>query len=100
MRKRPINGRWTRSVVGHQHHLSEVQLLNHGVDVPHLICCGVGIPGGFLRVTPPKKIKGYDPACGREPGKETVVEMHIIWKTVHQENGRLLPGIFSSIDVI
>src|SRR2546429_8688038 len=99
MRKRPINGRWTRSVVGHQHHLSEVQLLNHGVDVPHLICCGVGVPGGFLRGAPPKKIKRHDPAPWREPGKETVVEMQSVWKAMHQHDGGVLPWILTRREV-
>src|SRR5881392_2717411 len=100
MCQRPINRRWTRSIVGHQHHLSEVQLLNHGIDVPHLIRCGVGVPGGFLRGAPPKKIKRHDPARGSEPGEETIVEMQSVWKAVHQDDGRLLPWILPRIDVI
>ena len=62
MGQRPINGRWTGSIVGHQHHLLQVQLLNNCVEVPHLIGCGVGIASRFLRFAPSEKIKGHDPA--------------------------------------
>src|SRR6266487_4687878 len=100
MVKRPINGWWTRSVVGHQHQLLEVQLFNHCIDVPHLIRCGIGVPGGFRRFAPPEKIKGDDPARGREPREETIVEMHRVRKAMHQDDGRLFPRILARIDVI
>src|SRR6266536_534443 len=83
MGQRPINGRWTRSVVG-----------------SHLIGCGVGIPGGLLGGTPSKKIEGHDPACGSEPGKQSVVKMQIVWKAMHQDDGRLLAWILTRVDVI
>src|SRR5258708_7397554 len=100
MCKRPINRRWTRSVVGHQHHLLKVQLLHHGVEVPHLIGCGVGIASRFLRFSPAEKIKGHDPVCGSEPGKQAIVEMQIVWEAMHQDNGRLLAWILTRVDVI
>src|SRR5947199_7897865 len=100
MCKRPINRWWTRSVVGHQHHLLEMQLLNDGVEVPHLIGCGVGVPDGLIGSSPPKKIKGHDPACGSEPGKQSVVKMQIVWKAMHQDDGRLLAWILTRVDVI
>ncbi len=100
MGQRPINGRWARSVVGHQHHLLQVQLLNHGVEVPHLICCGVGIASRFIRFSPSEKIKGHDPAGGDQPGKQTIVEMQIVWKAMHQDDGWLLPWILTRVDVI
>src|SRR5690348_1772264 len=100
MVQRPVNGRWTRSVVGHQHHLLEVQLLDHGVEVPHLIGCGVGITSRFLRFSPAEKIKGHDPARGDQPGEETIVEMQIVWEAMHQDDGWLLPPIFTRVDVI
>src|SRR3989454_5295803 len=100
MSKRPINRWWTRSVVGHKHHLLELQLFNHCIDVPHLIRCCVGIPGWFIRGAPPKKIKRHDPARGREPGDETIVEMQIVWKAMHQENWGIFPWILSCRDVI
>src|SRR6266536_5613349 len=75
MCKRPINRRWTRSVVGDKHHLSEVQLLNHCVEVPHLIGCGVGVPCGFIGSAPPKKIKCHDPTRGRERSEEHTSEL-------------------------
>src|SRR5579859_5200969 len=100
MSKRPINGWWTRSIVGDKHHLLEVQLLNHGIDVPHLIRCGIGIPGGLIGGAPPEKIKGHDPARGREPGEKTVVEMQSVWKAMHQDDCWLLPWILARINVI
>src|SRR6266568_4804636 len=100
MSKRPIN-RWrARSVVRYQHHLLEVQLLNHGVEVPHLICCGIGIASRFIRFSPSEKIKGHDPAGGDQPGKQTIVEMQIVWKAMHQDDGRPFPWILTRINVI
>src|SRR5947199_9168490 len=98
MSKRPINRWWTRSIVGHQHHLLEVQLLNHGVEVPHLICCGIGIASRFIRFSPSEKIKGHNQAGGDQPGKETIVEMPLIWNAKHQDDVWLLPWILTPID--
>src|SRR6516164_8954205 len=100
MGQRPINGRWARSVVGEEHHLLQVQLLNHGVEVAHLIGCGVGIASRFLRVSPSEKIEGHDPARGAQPGEQTIVEMQIVWEAMHQDDGRLLPPILARIQVI
>src|SRR6266487_4137689 len=100
MGQRPINRWWPTTLLGHQHHLLEVQLLNHGVEVPHLIRCGVGVPGGLIRFSPSEKIKRHDPARVDQPGKETVVEMQIIWKAMHQDDGWLFPWILTRIHVI
>src|SRR5947209_4443410 len=100
MCKRPINRWWTRSIVSDKHHLLEVQLLNHGINVPHLIRCGVGIPDGFLRGAPPEKIERHDPAPWREPREETIVEMQSVWKAMHQDDGWILPWILARIHVI
>ena len=86
--------------MGHQHPLLEVQLLNDGVEVPHLIRCGVGIASRFIRFSPSEKIKGHDPARGDQPGEETIVEMQIVWEAMHQDDGRLLPWILARIHVI
>jgi hypothetical protein len=86
--------------VGHQHYLLKVPLLNHGVEVPHLIGCGVGIASRILRFSPSEKIKGHDPARGDQPGEETIVEMQIVWEAMHQDDGRLLPWILARIQVI
>src|SRR5207237_7190296 len=93
-------GGGTSSNLAPQHHLSEVQLLTHDLDIPYLICCGIGVPGGQIRGAPPKKIKRHDSAWGREPGKETVVEMQSVWKAMHQDDGRLLPWILTHREVI
>src|SRR6266516_8143766 len=101
MCQRPINGWGTRSAVGDQHDLLQVQLLNEGVEVPHLIRCGVGIASGLIRFAPAEKIKGHDPACGSDqPGKQAIVKMQIVWKAMHQDDGRLLAWILTRVDVI
>src|SRR5260221_5972257 len=91
MSKRPINGWGTRSVVGHQHDVFEFELLNDGIEIQCLIRGGIGVSGGFIRFSPPKKIKRHDPARGDQPGKQTIVEMQIFWKSIHQVNARPLP---------
>src|SRR5947199_635484 len=100
MGKRPINGWWTGSIVCDQHDLLKFELRNDGVEVPHLIGCGVGILGGLIGSSPTKKVKRHDPARGREPGKQTVVEMQIVWKAMHQDDSWLLPWILTRIQVI
>src|SRR6266487_1168342 len=100
MGKCPINGWRTRSVVGDQHLLLEMQLLNDGVEVPHLIGCGVGIASGLIRFAPAEKIKGHDPARGDQPGKQAIVEMQIVWKAMQQDDGGLLARILTRVDVI
>src|SRR5258708_4102622 len=100
MCQRPINGWGTRSVVGDQHDLLQVQLLNDGVEVPHLIGCGVGIASGLIRFAPSEKIKGHDPARGDQPGKQAIVEMQIVWKAMHQDDRWLLSGMFTGVDMI
>src|SRR5258708_8852223 len=95
MSKRPINGRGTRSVVCDQHDVFEFELLNDGIEIQCLICGGIGVSGGFGRFPPPKKIKRHDPARGDQPGKETIVEMQIVWKAMHQDNGGALPRILT-----
>jgi hypothetical protein len=99
MCQRPINGWWTRSVVGYQHYLLEVQLLNHGVEVQRLIVGCIGIASRFRRFPPSEKIKGHDPAGGDQPGKQTIVEMQVIWKAMHQDDGGLLPWILTRVEV-
>src|SRR5215470_14458922 len=100
MSQRPINRRWAGSVVGYQHDLLKFELRNDGVEVPHLIGCGVGIASRFIRFSPSEKIKGHDPARGDQPGEETIVEMQIVWEAMHQDDGRLLPWILARIHVI
>ncbi|SRR5260221_8115962 len=99
MSKRPINGWGTRSVVGHQHDVFEFELLNDGIEIQCLIRGGIGVSGGFIRFSPPKKIKRHDPARGDQPGKQTIVEMQIVWKAMHQDNGRSFPWILTRVDV-
>src|SRR5258708_25021737 len=89
-----------RRVVGDQQDLLQVQLLNDGVEVPPLIGCGVGIASGLIRFAPAEKIKGHDPARGDQPGKQAIVEMQIVWKAMHQDDGWLLAGIFTRVDMI
>jgi hypothetical protein len=100
MSKRPINGWWTRSVVCDQHNLFKFELLNDCVDIQRLIRGCIGVSGGFGRFPPPKKIKGHDPAGGREPGKKAIIEMHIVWEAMHQDDRGLLPWILAHREVI
>jgi hypothetical protein len=65
-----------------------------------LICCSVGIPGGLIGSAPAEKIKGHDPARGREPGKETVIEMQIVWKAMYQDDGGSFTWILTRVDAI
>src|SRR5436305_7992 len=99
MGKRPINGRWARSIVCYQHNFFEFELLNHSLQIQRLIAGCIGVSGRFLRFPPPEKIKGHDPARGSEPGNETVVEMQIVWKAMHQDDGWLFPWILTRVDV-
>src|SRR5260370_22641057 len=100
MSKSPINGWGTRSVVGHQHNLFKFELLNDGVEIQRLIRGGIGVSGGFVRFPPPEKIKGHDPARGREPGKKAIIELHIVWEAMHQDDRGLLPGILARREAI
>jgi len=65
-----------------------------------LIRGGIGVSGRFGRFPPPKKIKGHDPAGGREPGKKAIIEMHIVWEAMHQDDRGLLPWILAHREVI
>jgi hypothetical protein len=86
--------------VGHQHNLIKLEVLHHGVEIPHLIGCRIGVPGGFLRGAPAKKIKGDDTAWGSEARNETIIEMPVIGKAMNQDKGRLLPSELDSHKMI
>jgi len=56
-------------------YMLKTQLAEDGIEVTNLIGSGIRIAAGFLRSTPPKKIKGNDSARWREMSKQTVVEV-------------------------
>src|SRR5712691_6380695 len=100
MSKSPINGWGARSIMGDKHDLVKFEVLNHGIEIPHLIGCGIRIPERLLRGSPPKKIKRDDTARRGEGRDKTVVEMQIIGKAMHQDDGRILPSGLSCREMI
>ncbi len=54
--------------------LLKPQLGDDGIQVTDLIGSGIRIARGFIRSTPPKKIKGNDPTRWREIRNQAVVE--------------------------
>jgi hypothetical protein len=75
MDKGPVNRRRTRGVVRDEDYMLQPQLSNDGIQFPDLVGSGIRIAGGFVRSTPPKKIKGNDSTRWREIRNQTVVEV-------------------------
>jgi hypothetical protein len=62
MPKGPVDGWRAGGVVCNRDDLSEVQLLDHGVQVRFLILRSVGVAKRFVRRAPPEKIEDHDAA--------------------------------------
>jgi hypothetical protein len=75
MDKGPVNRRRTRGVVRDEDYMLQPQLSNDGIQFPDLVGSGIRIADGFVRSTPPKKIKGNDSTRWREIRNQTVVEV-------------------------
>jgi hypothetical protein len=50
--KCPVDHRWARGVVGHQHHRGELQVRDDGVEVGGLVAGGVGVADGLVGSSP------------------------------------------------
>jgi hypothetical protein len=74
------------------------QLSNDGIQFPDLVGSGIRIAGGFVRSTPPKKIKGNDSTRWREIRNQTVVEVEVVWEAMHQNDRRFLSRMISNVD--
>src|SRR5262245_47670459 len=100
MFNRPINSRWAGGVMRHQDDLSELQLLDHGVQVSLLILSGVRVARRLIRRPPPEKIKCHYSTRRRKIGKKAVVKMKIVWKAMHQNDRRFGAVILSGVNAV
>src|SRR5262245_37647465 len=99
MFNRPINSRWAGGVMRHKDNLSELQLLDHGVQVSLLIFCGVRIAKRLIRRPPPEKIKCHY-STRRQIGEKAIIKMKIVWEAMHQNNRRFGARILSGVNVV
>lgn len=83
----------------HKNNLSKSQLLDDGVEVSLLILGRIGVISGLVRSSPTKKIEG-DYSTGGKMRNEPVIEMKIVWKAVHQNDGGFLARILSNVNTV
>ena len=81
-------------------YLPKPQLGDDGIQVTDLIGSSLRIARGFIRSTPPKKIKGNDPTRWREIRNQTVVEVYVVWEAMHQNDCWFLSRVFSDVDPV
>jgi hypothetical protein len=79
-------------------YLPKPQLGDDGIQVTGLTGSGIRITGGFIRSTPPKKIKGNDSTRWRQIRRQTVVEVQVVREPMHQNDRRFLSRVFSDVD--
>jgi hypothetical protein len=60
-----------------------------------LICGGIRMTGRLIGSSPPKQIESDYSSWWREAGNKAIIEVHIIRKAMHQDNGRLPPPEYS-----
>jgi hypothetical protein len=95
----PVDRRWAGGVVGDQHHRTELQVLDDGVEVAGLVGGGVGVAGGLVGGSPAEEVEDHQPAAG-EPGQQPVVEVQVVGEPVQQDDRRFLARILAGVDVV
>ena len=83
----------------HEIDLSKFQLFDDSVQISFLILSGVWISKRFVRSPPSEEIK-RDYATRRKMGHQSVVQMKIVRKAVHQDDARFLARIFSGVNAM
>ena len=100
MTKCPVNGGRARGIVGNHDYLAQVQRPHHTVQIPFLIVNNIWISDWLVRRAPAEKIEGHRSAGCRDTRHQTIVEVEIIWKAVHQNNGWFRTSIFTRVDAV
>ncbi len=79
---------------------SKLQLFDDSIQVAYLILGCIWIAKRFIRTSPPKKVECNHAARWCEIREKSVIQMKVVWKAVHQNNGRLLARVLSGVNVV
>src|SRR5215467_5116006 len=93
----PVDGHRAGGIMGHQHDLLYLQGIKYCLQISLLLSGGVGIVRRFVRSSPAQKVEGDDLAIA-QIGSQAVVDVQVIGKTVHEDQGETSSCIMARID--